>query len=103
MQAKKNLPDFEENARHPHLRKLACLIVLRRDFLKTLLSLDYLFISLCFLANPSLSPHGVPQADVTAYSLEELASLASEHASNNTVRVHEFCHLHCGDFPEDLL
>ncbi|XP_052573355.1 period circadian protein homolog 3 isoform X3 [Peromyscus californicus insignis] len=33
---------------------------------------------------PSLSPHGAPQADVTAYGLEELASLVSEHASKNT-------------------
>ncbi|XP_036033776.1 period circadian protein homolog 3 isoform X1 [Onychomys torridus] len=33
---------------------------------------------------PSLSPHGASQEDVTAYSLEELASLASEHASKNT-------------------
>ncbi|KAL6081962.1 hypothetical protein STEG23_002216, partial [Scotinomys teguina] len=33
---------------------------------------------------PRLSPLGAPQADVTAYSLEELAALASEHASKNT-------------------
>lgn len=33
---------------------------------------------------PSLSPHGAPQADVTVYSPEELASLASELASKNT-------------------
>nr|XP_045005245.1 period circadian protein homolog 3 isoform X2 [Jaculus jaculus] len=31
-----------------------------------------------------LSPNGAPQATVTAYSLEELASVASEHTSKNT-------------------
>ncbi|KAL1776343.1 period circadian protein [Sigmodon hispidus] len=33
---------------------------------------------------PVLSPNGAPHADVTVYSLEDLASLASEHASQNT-------------------
>ncbi|ELW68688.1 Period circadian protein like protein 3 [Tupaia chinensis] len=31
-----------------------------------------------------LSPNGTPQADVTKYSLEELATIASEHTSKNT-------------------
>ncbi|XP_045715305.1 period circadian protein homolog 3 isoform X1 [Phyllostomus hastatus] len=31
-----------------------------------------------------LSPNGAPQADVTMYSLEELATIASEHTSKNT-------------------
>ncbi|XP_073937548.1 period circadian protein homolog 3 isoform X2 [Castor canadensis] len=31
-----------------------------------------------------LSPRGAPQADVTVYSLEELAAVASEHTSKNT-------------------
>ncbi|KAM4871787.1 period circadian protein homolog 3 [Thomomys bottae] len=31
-----------------------------------------------------LSPHGAARADVTAYSLEELATIASEHTSKNT-------------------
>ncbi|XP_036205383.1 period circadian protein homolog 3 isoform X2 [Myotis myotis] len=30
------------------------------------------------------SPHGAPQADVTTYSLGELASMAAEHTSKNT-------------------
>lgn len=45
-----------------------------------------------------LSQNGAPQTDVTAYSLEELATIASEHTSKNTVRIHEFCRLHLGDF-----
>lgn len=46
------------------------------------------------------SPNGAPQADVTMYSLEELASMAAEHTSKNTVRTRAFCHLLLGDFPK---
>lgn len=74
----------------------------KNDFLKTLFSLHSLFISLCFLANSEffqiLSQNGAPQADVTMYSLEELATIASEHTSKNTVRTHAFCHVNLGDF-----
>lgn len=69
----------------------------KNDFLKMLFSLDYLFIFLCFLANSEffqiLSPNGASQADVTTYSLEELATMASEHTSKNTVSAHELCRL----------
>ncbi|CAN0569614.1 unnamed protein product [Rangifer tarandus platyrhynchus] len=40
-----------------------------------------------------LSQNGAPQADVTLCSLEELATIASEHTSKNTVRIHKFCHI----------
>ncbi|KAB1269217.1 Period circadian protein-like protein 3, partial [Camelus dromedarius] len=45
-------------------------------------------IFLCFLANSELfqilSENGAPQADVSRFSLEELASIASEHTSKNS-------------------
>lgn len=75
---------------------------MKNDFLKILLSLDYLFIFLCFLANSEffqiLNQNGAPQADVTMYSVEELAAIASEHTSKNTVSIHKFCHINLGDF-----
>lgn len=74
----------------------------KSDFLEILFSLDSLFIFLCFLANSEffqiLSQNGAPQADVTVYSLEELATIASEHTSKNTVRTHGLCHANLGDF-----
>lgn len=67
------------------------------------LSLHSLFILLCFIANSEFfqslrQNNGAPQADVTVYCPEELATIASEHASKNTVRGHRFCRINLGDF-----
>lgn len=55
-------------------------------------TLDALNYALCCVRSvqanseffPILSPRGAPKADATVYSLEELATLASEHTSKNT-------------------
>lgn len=50
-----------------------------------------------------LSRNGLPQTDVTVYSPKELATVAAEHTSKNTVRIHEFFISMPVAFPKDLL